>query len=67
MKVFLIVLGAILVVVGIGWILQGANVLTQSPVMSGKPLWLVIGIIVGAVGIIVLVIGVLRKRKAVPA
>ena len=64
MKVVLIVLGVILDLVGIGWILQGANVWTGSAVMSGKTEWLVIGIIVDVVGTILLVIGLLRKRRA---
>ena len=64
MKVLFIVLGVVLDLLGIAWILQGANVLTQSSVMSGKTEWLVIGIIVDVVGTILLVIGLLRKRRA---
>jgi hypothetical protein len=64
MKVFLVVLGVVLDLLGIAWILQGANVLTQSSVMSGKTEWLVIGIIVDVVGTILLVIGLLGKRRA---
>jgi hypothetical protein len=63
MKVLFIILGVLLELLGIVWILQGANVLTQSAVMSGKSEWLVIGILVDAVGTIFLVIGILRKRR----
>jgi len=63
MKVLFIILGVLLELLGIVWILQGANVLTQSAVMSGKSEWLVIGILVDAVGTIILVIGILRKRR----
>ncbi len=62
MKVLLIVLGALMDLVGIVWILQGANVLTQGQ-MAGHSLWIVIGIIVDAVGTLLIVIGVLRKKK----
>jgi hypothetical protein len=64
MKVLLIILGVLLDLLGIAWILQGANVLTGSAVMSGKTEWLVIGIIVDAVGTILLVTGILRKPRA---
>jgi hypothetical protein len=62
MKVLFIVLGVLLDLLGIVWILQGANVLTGSTVMSGKTEWLVIGIIVDAVGSLLLVFGILRMR-----
>jgi hypothetical protein len=65
MKVLLIVLGALLEMLGIVWVLQGAGVLTQGE-MAGQPQWIVIGIIVDAVGTILIVMGVLR-RKVPPA
>ena len=43
-------LGVLLVLVGLIWTLQGLNVITNSAVMSGKPLWVVIGPIVAIVG-----------------
>ncbi|HZX98135.1 MAG TPA: hypothetical protein VFE92_01370 [Dermatophilaceae bacterium] len=43
-------LGVLLVLVGLIWTLQGLNVITNSAVMSGKPLWAVIGPIVAIVG-----------------
>lgn len=44
------VLGALLVLVGVVWILQGLDVLGGSG-MSGHAIWAVIGVIVGAVGV----------------
>jgi hypothetical protein len=63
MKVLLIILGALLELLGIVWVLQGANVLTQGQ-MAGNAQWIVIGIIVDAVGTILIVMGVLRKRRS---
>ncbi len=65
MKAFLIVLGVVLVLLGIVWILQGANVLTQG-VMAGHSQWAVIGAIVDAVGVVLIVTGIVRRRR-VPA
>ncbi len=61
MKVLLVVLGVLLELLGIVWILQGANVLTQGQ-MAGHSQWILIGIIVDAVGAILLVWGILRRR-----
>jgi len=43
-------LGVLLVFMGLIWTLQGLDVLENSPVMSGKPLWAVIGSIVVVIG-----------------
>ena len=43
-------LGVLAVLVGLIWILQGLNVITNSPVMSDKPIWAVIGAIVAILG-----------------
>jgi len=45
----LVVLGALLVLVGAVWTLQGIGVLGGS-VMSGKPLWAVVGPLVAIAG-----------------
>ena len=39
-------LGVLLVLMGLIWTLQGLDVLKGSQVMSGKPLWAVIGTVV---------------------
>lgn len=43
-------LGALLVLMGLIWTLQGVNVLKGSTLMSGKPLWAIIGSIVAIIG-----------------
>ena len=63
MKVLFIVLGALLELVGIVWILQGANVLTQGQ-MAGHSQWVVIGVIVDVVGTLLIVLGALRRRAS---
>jgi len=55
------VLGVVLVAVGAVWILQGANVLPGS-FMTGRPLWLWIGIACVLVGLVLLARGFLSAR-----
>lgn len=55
--------GALLVIVGLVWFLQGIDVLGGSG-MSGKTLWAVVGPVVAIVGAGVLV-GALRMRRDV--
>jgi uncharacterized membrane protein HdeD (DUF308 family) len=62
MKWFLRILGALFVLVGIVWILQGVNLLPGS-FMSGQAVWAVIGIVVGAVGVVLEVLAN-RRRQA---
>ncbi|GLQ12165.1 hypothetical protein GCM10007913_40980 [Devosia yakushimensis] len=45
--------GAVLLIIGAVWILQGANVLTGSA-MSGRGQWLVVGILVVIAGAVLL-------------
>lgn len=54
-------LGAILVLVGAVWTLQGLDVLGGSP-MSGVTLWAVLGPILALVGL-GLVLGGIRQRR----
>lgn len=61
MKIFLNVLGALLIAVGGIWFLQGLNVLRRS-VMSGQPRWLVIGAAMFVIGVIMLIFAN-RPRK----
>jgi protein-S-isoprenylcysteine O-methyltransferase Ste14 len=49
MKWFMNIAGAILILVGIVWFLQGLNVLLGS-VMSGQPMYAVLGVVVAVVG-----------------
>jgi hypothetical protein len=62
MKWILRILGVLMVLVGLVWILQGVNVLPGS-VMSGQAVWAVIGIVVGAVGVVLEVLAN-RRRPA---
>ena len=62
MKWVLNVLGALLALVGIIWILQGINVLLGS-FMSGQPLYAVLGVVVGVIGVGLLVFAN-RRYKA---
>jgi drug/metabolite transporter (DMT)-like permease len=65
MKWLLNILGAILVLVGVIWILQGVNILPGS-FMSGHILYAILGIIVGAAGAFLLTF-TNRRRKDVNA
>jgi hypothetical protein len=56
------IVGALLLLVGIVWILQGVDVLGGS-FMSGHAVWAVIGLFVGAAGL-GLVLGAARSRRA---
>jgi uncharacterized integral membrane protein len=61
MKWLLIVVGALLILIGAVWVLQGTNVLTQGA-MAGHMKWTLIGGLLAAVGIVLFVIGILKKR-----
>ena len=61
MKLFGTVAGALLVLLGLVWVLQGSNVLAGSA-MSGQSQWLYIGIIVVLTGIATVVVS-RRKRR----
>ncbi len=57
----LIALGAVLIIFGAVWFLQGVDVLGGSG-MSGETLWAVVGPIVALVGAGLLVTGLRRPR-----
>lgn len=57
----LIAVGAVLILFGGVWFLQGIDVLGGSG-MSGKTLWAVVGPIVALVGVVVLGAGLRRPR-----
>jgi len=59
----LVVLGVVLTLAGLVWTLQGFNVIGGS-VMSGVTLWAIVGPIVGVVGLVLLGIGIGRRRRA---
>lgn len=59
----LLVSGIILVALGLLWTLQGLNVLGGSA-MSGSSLWAMIGPVVFIVGVVLIVVAVVLRRRA---
>lgn len=55
--------GVILAAVGLVWTLQGTGVL-QGSVMTGSSLWATIGPIVLIAGIVLIVVGITRRRRS---
>jgi hypothetical protein len=62
MKWVLIIIGALAVLAGAVWILQGTHVLTQG-FMAGDMRWTRNGAIVAAVGTVLVVIGATLRRR----
>lgn len=62
MKQILNIVGALFVVIGIFWILQGTNIV-KTGAMAGQSQWAIIGVVVGLVGIGALVFGNRRRSK----
>ncbi|MET9085885.1 hypothetical protein ABZX77_29075 [Streptomyces sp. NPDC004237] len=55
-------LGVLLILFGVGWTLQGMNVMKGSA-MSGVTLWAVVGPVVAIVGVVMLGVGLTRRRR----
>jgi hypothetical protein len=67
MKVWIrVIVGALLLLVGVVWSLQGAGATGGSGGMNGESRWLLIGLAVGVVGLVLLVDGVRRLRSRTP-
>jgi hypothetical protein len=62
MRIALLVIGALAVLTGLVWTLQGLDVLGGS-VMSGEKMWAVIGPIVAVVGLALLAAGLRRRAR----
>ncbi|WP_131118450.1 hypothetical protein [Lichenihabitans psoromatis] len=60
MKIMLMLVGAVLLLVGVVWALQGMNYIGGS-FMSGQPRWLTIGIATAIVGVILMAVGNRRR------
>jgi len=56
-KLVLEVVGVILILMGIVFSLQGANVIGGSAVMSGVTSYIYVGVVIAVIGLIVLVLG----------
>ena len=63
MKVTGIVVGALVLVMGLVWTLQGAGALTGSSPMVGESLWVVLGIITMLVGALIAWLGLRRSPR----
>ena len=55
--------GALLLLIGVVWSLQGSGATGTSGGMNGQSQWLVIGVVVGVVGLVLLVGGIRRLRS----
>jgi hypothetical protein len=67
-RVIPIVVGAILLLVGIGWASQGAGVIGGSSLMDNNPTFLYLGGSLAVVGIALVAYGAVMRTKAqVPA
>jgi hypothetical protein len=66
MKWVLIIVGALLILVGGVWALQGLHVLTQGA-MAGHMKWTVIGGVLVIIGVVLVVMGASRKKATRPA
>jgi hypothetical protein len=63
-RILSIVIGVLAVLLGLLWIGQGSGLLAGSA-MTGNPMWLWIGLVVAVIGIVLLVLGI-RRRRSVP-
>lgn len=63
MKIFMMILGVILALVGVVWILQGFNILLGS-MMSGQILYGILGIALLVIGVVLVYFG--NRRTEMP-
>jgi hypothetical protein len=61
MRWVLLALGILMLLVGAVWVLQGLNIFTRGA-MAGSTRWTVIGSVVGAAGIVLVVVAATRKK-----
>ena len=61
-RMTLVVFGAIALLLGLFWVGQGLGLIPGS-FMTGNRIWFYIGAVLGAAGIVLMVLG-LRRRKA---
>ncbi|HEX6875240.1 MAG TPA: hypothetical protein VF165_06235 [Nocardioidaceae bacterium] len=59
-KALPLVLGAVMVVVGLVWTLQGLGYIAGSP-MTGVTLWAVVGPLVAVIGLALMIVGMRRR------
>jgi hypothetical protein len=58
--------GALLLLVGVVWSLQGSGAMGGSGGMNGESQWLWIGLVVGIVGLVLLIAGIRKLRSRAP-
>jgi protein-S-isoprenylcysteine O-methyltransferase Ste14 len=63
-KWILVIVGVLLILAGIVFSLQGANILGGSALMSGNPTYVYVGAVVAVVGLILVIAGARMKGKA---
>ncbi|WIG57323.1 MAG: hypothetical protein OJF49_000067 [Ktedonobacterales bacterium] len=61
MRIVWFILGVLAALIGIVWTLQGLNILGGST-MSGQAIFVVIGPIVGVIGLVLIGVGMVRRR-----
>ena len=61
-RIVMIIVGAIALVIGAVFAGQGANLIPGSS-MTGDKMWLYIGLVLAVVGVILIVVGVRRRRR----
>jgi len=66
-KLAIMILGVILLLMGIVFSLQGANVITGSSLMSGNSTYIYVGIVVALIGLILLALSTRLGRGPTPA
>ena len=63
MKLVGIVVGALVVVIGLVWTLQGAGVLVSASPMVGEELWVFLGLVTMFIGALVAWLGLRRSPR----
>lgn len=61
----LITVGVVVILVGLVWVGQGANLIPGS-FMTGDQKWLIIGIVVAVVGSVMVVLGLRQPKRSAP-
>ena len=65
-KLALIIVGVLILLAGVVFSLQGANVITGSSLMSGNSAYIYIGAVVAIIGLVLIIIGFRSGSKPVP-
>jgi len=64
-KLALLILGVLLLLAGLVFSLQGANVITGSPLMSGNSTYIYVGAIVAIIGLALLALSIRSGKEPV--